>query len=735
MASYRGSQPVPLGEPGRGGPTSERARAFPGPAHAGPDMAPPAQAAGPNLPSLLRALRRRWKPVMALGLLLGAAAASATWALIPPAKYAARAILHVSTTPPKLVFDHEFESDYRTFQQTQATLINSRLVLNAALADEAVKRTITIAEQDDPVEWLAKQLTVKFPGGSEILELGLSGDRPADLPVIINAVVRSYLFNMVEKETRDRKERYVELKKIYDRHQELLETYRGRLNGLAESVGSGDRKTQEMKHQLALEHQNKAQNELLQVQSELRKARVEESALEAGAESRSSVPDWQINDRMANDAILQGLRAKLVLAQRQNAQVTRTARDPGDPSRLEALRREKSAEQEVVECERRLRKTIIARIAGEEEQKGRDQRIAAQERARMLTKFEEVLAQELKGLADRDHTFTKQTLDFQSVQDEIELVGETAKKVGTLMQAIDVEVQAPPRIRLLDGAVIPRAKDDKKRVKIAGAAGLGLFTIVALGFTYWEYQLRRIDTGDEVARSLGVQLMGVLPISGASARRTRELAPIPRSRDPSSPLVESLTALRTLLLHASGNEGLRVLMITSAMKGEGKTSLSCHLATSLAYAGRRTLLIDCDLRNPSVNRVFDQPLGPGLSELLRKECAIQEVVRPTPQPNLMVITAGQSDSLALQSLALTGLKETFDDLARGCDFLIVDSPPVLPVADSLLISQHVDAVILSVMRDVSRIHHVREAHDRLAALGVRILGAVMNGVDVPSVYY
>lgn len=733
-AAGRGEPHVPAVGPAGGAAASPAVAAAVGLGRVAAVVPPPADE-GPDAAALLKALRRRWALALSLGLAAGATAAASAWSLIPPAKYTARAILHVSTTPPKLVFDHDHETDYRTFQQTQVALINSRMVLSAALADPAVKALPTVAEQPDPMEWLEKTLAVKFPGGSEILEISLGGDRAHDLPVIVNAVAQSYLYNMVEKETNDRRHKYGELKKIYDREQQLLESKRKGLKKLAESVGTGDRATQELKHQLALNHLNKMQGEILQVESELRRAQVEEASVRAAAlEAEREVPRWKVDARVEQDATVQALRSKAAAARRQFDQVAGSIRG-NDPARVAALQRVRAAAKELDEHRQRLAALVAAQLADEEGRPRREQLAEARERVSLLSKYKDVLAAELKALGERDHAFNRETLDFQALQDEIQLVNDTAKKVGTLMQSIDVEVQAPARIRLLDPATTPQAKDDKKRVRIAGAAGLGALVIVVLGVSLLEYQARRVATAEEVVRTLGVRLMGVLPAFAARDRRSWVPKRPGEVRDPLDQLVESVNATRTLFLHASRGGAVRVVMVTSAVKGEGKTSLAAHLAASLAYAGRKTVLVDCDLRSPSVHRLFDLPLGPGLAEVLRGECPTAAAIRPTSQPNLSVLPGGSVDARALQTLALADLGTTFGGLRRDFEYLVVDTPPVLPVADALLVSQHVDGVILSVLRNVSRIPRVREAHDRLSTLGVRVLGAVVNGVATSPGYY
>src|SRR5262249_50848002 len=154
--------------------------------------------------------------------------------------------------------------------------------------------------------------------------------------------------------------------------------------------------------------------------------------------------------------------------------------------------------------------------------------------------------------------------------------------------------------------------------------------------------------------------------------------------------------------------------------GEGKTTLSSSLALSLARAGRRTLLVDCDLRRPAAHQLFEQTLQPGFSEVLLGEVELPDAVRPTTSDeNLWLLPAGQWDREVLQELAKEHPEGIFERLRNEFDFIVVDSHPVLPATDSLLIGQHVDAVIVSVMRQVSQAPRVYETCQRLATLGIR----------------
>ena len=238
-------------------------------------------------------------------------------------------------------------------------------------------------------------------------------------------------------------------------------------------------------------------------------------------------------------------------------------------------------------------------------------------------------------------------------------------------------------------------------------------------------------TTDQVFDNLGMEVVGTVP---APPRRfVRALTGSTDDGAWQTILTESVDSFRTRLLHTARSHSLQVVMVSSADSGEGKTSLACHLALSLARSGLRTLLVDADLRNPTANALFQMAQVPGLSEVLRGIVPTEEAVKPTPVTNLSLLPAGMCNSRVIELLAQEALGNVFLKLRQEFDFIVVDSSPILPVADPLLIAQHADGVVFSLMREVSRIHAAREAIDRLHALNVFTLGAVVNGT-LPSSY-
>src|SRR5439155_26783695 len=131
---------------------------------------------------------------------------------------------------------------------------------------------------------------------------------------------------------------------------------------------------------------------------------------------------------------------------------------------------------------------------------------------------------------------------------------------------------------------------------------------------------------------------------------------------------------------------------------------------------------------PSIHKRFHAAERPGLSELLRGEATVEEVIQATQVKHLSIIPAGRCDYQVIQALAQERTQELFEQLRKDFDFIVVDSSPLLHVADPLILAPKTDAVLFSVLREVSRLPAVYAAYERLLMLGVRVLGTIVHGV-------
>jgi succinoglycan biosynthesis transport protein ExoP len=693
--------------------------------------APAAPAAAPNPLALLKALRRRWLPAVVAGLVLGALAAVATWYFPGLVRTGAYSLVRVNAKPPKLVYDvGDNEFDFEKYQKTQAALVRQRSVLEAALREPRVTELPDLPEPAQRAAWLERDLTVDFKDGPEVMRIMLPGSHPTELIEVVNAVTREYLRESARLE---REERAVRLEKVTaaaTKYEEELRVKRDALKKLTGGIVEDNDPTRlAVKQRLAAEQLGQTERDLLQARSELTHLQSEiDARRKQGTGPAPEPPAYLVDElvatRLEKDPFAIKQEARLAELQGEIGVILRVARDPEGQSAKP--RREAEAVRTALEkYSQEVRAHAVKYLKDKARADSQAETGKLTERVAVLRQEERLLSERAKQLTD-EAGGTKGGVDVQPLRDEIAKAEEVAKRVGEQAQALRIEQDAPPRVKeLQDAVVLPR--DDRKQAQMAGLAGAGVFGCVLFGFAWWEFRSRRVASPDEVAQGLGLRLLGALP---RLPERVRQRLGGPAGKQDQhwhALLTESIDVTRTLLLHDAQAAALQVVLVTSAAEGEGKTSLASQLAASLARAGRKTLLLDCDLRKPAVHRLFDLPLEPGFSEVLRGEVHLNEVIRPTRLSRLWLIPAGICDSHATQALAQDNVQAVFEELRGQFEYVVLDSAPVLPVADSLLLAQYADGVIFAILRDESRMPRVQAAQQRLAALGVRVLGAVING--------
>ncbi|WP_225009896.1 GumC family protein [Novosphingobium percolationis] len=274
-------------------------------------------------------------------------------------------------------------------------------------------------------------------------------------------------------------------------------------------------------------------------------------------------------------------------------------------------------------------------------------------------------------------------------------------------------------ISVIDEAETPRVPSSPNLLRnllfglIAGAAVAGVFVFVREQFN------DSIRVPEDVENKLEMALLGVIP--GA-----RDDDPDAALSDPKSAVTEAYNSLRGSLMYST-SEGLpRVIQVTSAQPAEGKTTTSLALATGFARMGRTVLLIDADMRRPSVHRRVDLSNDAGLSTLLTSHVPLIDVALPTAIPNLSVLPSGPVPPSPTELLSSNRLEDLLTEGARHFDTVIVDSPPVLGLADAPLMSALVDGVVFVVEANRNRRGSLRGAIRRLRAMRPIILGAVLT---------
>lgn len=279
-------------------------------------------------------------------------------------------------------------------------------------------------------------------------------------------------------------------------------------------------------------------------------------------------------------------------------------------------------------------------------------------------------------------------------------------------------------IRVVDRAEMPGSPFfPRKQRDISLAALTGL--VLALGFVFFfEYLDNRIKSPQELRATLNVPFLGMVP-SIPGQHQALLTGPVPPN------FGEAIRSVRTNVLFSSAEEGAHVIVVTSAGPGEGKSVVSSNLAVSLAQAGQRVLLVDADMRRPRVHEIFEMPQEPGLSNLLVGDCKPSEAVRKWQTVGgLCVLPAGMIPPNPAELLGSKRFDEYLHTLGSHFDWVIVDSPPVLAVADAAVVANGASGVVFVVGADQTSRQAAREAIHQLQAAHARIIGTVLNRVDL-----
>ena len=207
---------------------------------------------------------------------------------------------------------------------------------------------------------------------------------------------------------------------------------------------------------------------------------------------------------------------------------------------------------------------------------------------------------------------------------------------------------------------------------------------------------------------------------------------------PQSQMAESYRALRTSLLLSNLGAPPKIIMVTSALPQEGKTTTSINTAVVLAQKGVRVLLIDADLRRPSIHKTLGMGPHSGLSNVLTGSTTLEQAIARTPiLPNLFVLPAGTPPPNPAELLASSNLKDVLDQLKEQYDHIVIDTPPSLSVTDAVVLSPRADAVVLVIRSGQTTKQALRRSRDILMQVNAKVVGVLLNAVDLssPDYYY
>ena len=681
---------------------------------------------GMDASEFFNSLRRRWILVLGIGLVAAGVAAAGLWMLFPESS-SATALFQVSSEAPKLVFNSAAENTkFEVLQNTQLALLKSNFVLQAALRDPGVASLGVLAGESDKVKWLIDNLDVDFPNRSEILRISLSGDGLSeDLRQLVDAVAKAYTTEVIYKERQRRLDIRDALAKALGNINRELSQKMEEYHDLAVEMGASEAYDRDAETELLLRNITKLQEEKSTLQSDMTKMRTEFLVMQQQLKSPQLL-DQQVEEALAADPNMDMLQQQLLSAQYE-LQAKSSIVKRGRSLVIDSLQQRIAG----------LNQQIAQYRAQAKAQMVQQQKNTPNDSLKRITKEFQLrytlMSQQMKSLDDQlDEMMTtlrskvETSVDLVRQQQEIDQLQAIAKDMTIRLESLDIEKDgAPERVRQLQPAIVTPGINRMQRYAIAGLGGFGAFGLVCFAIGYMEFRNRRLSGPDQVDDGLGIRVVGTLP--ALSARKLL---------DPNHPVIAQLTdsidSVRTLLMHGSASKRRQVVMVTSATTMEGRTTVASQLAASLARAGRRTLLVDGDLRRPALHSLFDAPLEDGLSEVLRAEADVADVIRPTHAEGLWLLTAGYCDVDAIHALATEQMQPVFDKLRDEYDFIIIDGAPVIGLSDALIFGQYCDGAIISVRRDYSQMPKIYQAMALLQDVGIRVIGAVVNGVPTKA---
>ncbi|HPQ94696.1 MAG: polysaccharide biosynthesis tyrosine autokinase [Thiothrix sp.] len=282
-------------------------------------------------------------------------------------------------------------------------------------------------------------------------------------------------------------------------------------------------------------------------------------------------------------------------------------------------------------------------------------------------------------------------------------------------------------ISVVDSAVIPYdVYKPNTKLNLALGAVLGTFLGVVMAFLL-EFMDDRIKSAADLERLVPVPVLGLIPL--AKQRGSSSKLAMMTQDDPRSPMAEAYRSLRTNLTFATSHGAPHIMAVTSSASSEGKSTSCINIGTAFAQIGKRVLLIDADLRNPSIHKLLGMPGQEGFTNFLTGQITLDTIIHDSPIPGMSVITAGPIPPNPVELLSSHHMDKVFElisDNSNGnyFDMILFDMPPVLGLADALIITSRVEATLLVVAMGESRKQVLQGAWQRLKLARANIVGIV-----------
>jgi polysaccharide biosynthesis transport protein len=340
------------------------------------------------------------------------------------------------------------------------------------------------------------------------------------------------------------------------------------------------------------------------------------------------------------------------------------------------------------------------------------------------------IEQQLAEARETDLATTSNTRPYYEAKSELEDLRQTMRVVDFKLQEDKVTLSMPTRtmVQIIDKAE-PQYSPVRPKKTLNVVLGIVVGLVVGFGLAFFiEYLDTSVKTIDDVERTLQSPVLGVIPQNvGYLLEEGAE-----------SPHAEAYRVLRTNLLFSRKDDKLNTVAVVSAGAGEGKSTTVCNLATVFAQGGQRVLMVDSDLRRPTLHRLMQVSNNLGLTNYLLKQNTLEEVIQTTKLGTLDFMASGKLPSSSLGILSSAQMRDLITELKRRYDFVFFDSPPIMGVSDASILASEVDMTLQVIQyRRYPQPMNIR-AKQLIEKVGGNLIGIVLNNINMAqdeSYYY
>lgn len=704
---------------------------------------------GPQLNAALiwQSVRRWWHLTIPVGALLAAAAVAVVWSLFEPV-YEAEAWLKIEATNPVLAFAVSGNNAQRIsadrFVRTQVEMLRSPVVLDRVAEQPEVASLPEVLEMEFPSRGIEEILQVGSQNDSELFFVHYESPVAQNAATVANAVVNQYIKLQEDEGITQTKSIIGLLNNETSRWKKELENNQKRVQSLSLEQVQGDLQTAGEEGGLLISSTS-MDAWMRQLADSIVNREVLEATLVARQQTKTDeeaeVPG-EVIEQMINESIeLQELTRRLASAKLDLGETISRANDQ-DSSAVKAIQRQVdlySAQIAALQTDLRseLLPTLQSRYARIRKENQAADLASLRSQIDYHTTLESHLAEKIDQYRKtrRAEGGTRDTvMQLEFARGDLARTDRIYQGLVERLDMLETESRAPSRVRVLARAKAPLAPTEWLPWRSMIAAGLGSFFLPSLLMVFWEFRVQRVVASDQIGRDVVLPLFGEVPQLPARPRigTNRSTKLFERQL---CMFEDSIHYLCRALLLSDQARDLRSLAITSAVGGEGKSSLAVQLAQSVAlYSHERVILVDADLRNPSVHALLGTPLSPGVIDVVGGDTpSDEEISAAVIEDHIQlvdILPAGKlhlHPHIVLREGKFEGLLES---LKRKYRYVIVDTPPVLTVGESLSVCRAADGTVVCVMQDLSRQIQVDLACNRLAAAGANLIGTVLNGVSL-----